>query len=226
MNNFQRLEVLIGKENVNKIKKTKVLLVGLGGVGSFALESLIRNGIENITLVDFDTVDVTNLNRQLIALSNNIGEYKADVSQKRAEAINSKCKVTVINERLDENNINEIMANNYDYVVDAIDDLKAKKLLITYCLNNNIKIVSSMGTACKMDPQKLMITELKQTTYDPIAKLIRKHLKEQGINKPLIVVSSTEEKIVTKELGSNCLVPSVAGIYCASYIINDIIKKD
>jgi tRNA A37 threonylcarbamoyladenosine dehydratase len=223
---LDRLELLVGKNNIEKIKNTKVLLIGTGGVGSYALESLVRSGIGNITIVDYDKIDITNLNRQLIALNSNIGEYKVDVCLKRIKDINPDCKINIIKEKIKEDNFNILNIEKYDYVIDACDTIIVKKEIIRRCLKNNIKFISSMGTGYKLDPTKLEIIDIRKTSYDPIAKIIRKMVKEEKLKGKIMVVCSKETVIKTsKTIASNSFVPATAGLLCTSYIINDIIGE-
>lgn len=222
--NLNRLELLIGKENVERIKKLNILLVGIGGVGGYTFESLVRCGLENITIIDYDKVDETNLNRQILTNLNNIGEFKTDVAELRALSINSNIKVNKITNFLDSSNIDTIDFSNFDYVVDACDSIDTKVLLINKCIYNNVKIISSMGTAKKMDASKLEITSLDKTSYDPLAKILRKKI-DKKIQRKVTVVSSREKPMDIKKLGSNSYVPAVAGLFITNYIINDILKN-
>ncbi len=221
---FDRVISLLGMENFNTIKNTTILVVGLGGVGGYAVESLVRSGIHNIILIDYDKVDITNNNRQIIANSKNIGNLKTDEFKKRINLINPECNVLVENIFLDNDNINILDKYKIDYVIDACDTVNAKKLLIDYCFSKNINIISSMGTAKKMDPTRLKVMDIRRTSYDPLAKIIRKYVNEKKTNKKLMVVSSDEKAIDSKELPSMVFVPATAGILCANYIIRDIVK--
>ncbi len=223
---FDRLEGLLGKDKVELIKSKKVLLVGVGGVGGMALETLIRNGIENIIIVDKDKVDITNKNRQIIALDSTIDKYKCDAFKERILDINPNAKVTVINEFLDESNIDEIFKLDFDYVVDACDTVDTKILLIKYALKYNKKIISSMGMAKKIDTSKVSIMKINQTSYDPLAKVIRRKLRDEGITDNIMVCSSAEEGIGGDKLYSYSPVTNYAGILIADYIIKDIIKEE
>ena len=225
MDEFERLRALI-PDKFDLIKTKKVLVVGLGGVGGYAVEALVRSGISDITIVDYDVVDITNINRQIIALHSTIGKYKTEVFKNRINDINPDCSVTVKNMKIDDNNINLLFEKDYDYVVDACDTISVKKELIRICLRKNIKLISSMGTAKKLDPTKLEVVDVRKTSYDPIAKIIRKMVKEEKISKKVWVISSTEKPADTKDnvLGSTAFVPSTAGLLCAKFIINDIIK--
>lgn len=219
---FDRVISLVGEDKFKKIKEISVLVVGLGGVGGYAVESLIRSGIHNIILMDYDKIDKTNLNRQIVTDSSNIGKLKTEEFKKRIASINPECKVTLLNIFLDINNINMLDEYKIDYIVDACDTVAAKKLLIDYATEKNIKIISCMGTAKKLDPSKLKITDIRNTSYDPLAKIIRKYVKEKHINKKIMVVSSDERPQENKDLASLIFVPAVAGMMCANYIINDI----
>lgn len=227
MNWLQRLEKIIGSVNLDKLKNTTVAIIGLGGVGGHALESITRSGIGNIIIVDNDIIDITNLNRQLIALNSNIGELKTEVAKKRIMDINPTCNVTSLNLFLDISNIDEFLDRKIDYVIDACDTITTKVLLIEGCIKRNIKIISSMGTGNKFDPTELEIIDIKKTSYDPIARVIRKKLKDDEVTDKVMVVCSKEKPISIQDRtpGSNSIVPSVAGIMCASYVINDIINN-
>lgn len=228
MDQLHRLELQVGKENINKIKNTIIAIIGLGGVGSYALESLIRSGISKVIIIDNDTIDITNLNRQLMALRSNIGKYKTDVWEQRIKDINPDCKVIKINEFITKDNMNKIFIEKPTYLVDACDTIETKKELIKYCVKNKIKIISSMGTGNKLNPSKLEIIDIRKTSYDPIAKVIRKMVKDEKIKEKIPVVCSTEQsiKISSNTISSNSFVPATAGLLCTSYIINDIIKGE
>lgn len=222
---FDRVISLIGKDNLDKIMNTTVLIVGLGGVGGYALEGLVRSGIGNLILIDFDRVDESNLNRQIITNQDNVGKYKVDEAIKRVKGINPNCNVIIHNTFLCKDTIN--MLDNYkiDYIVDACDSVQAKKLLIDYAIEKDIKIIASMGTAKKIDPSKLEIIDIRKTSYDPLAKILRKYVMDKKINKKIMVVSSKEEPIRRDVLASLVFVPATAGLLCANYIIKDIIKE-
>lgn len=223
---LDRLKKIINEDKINKLNSNTVLIIGLGGVGGHALESIVRMGINNIIIVDNDVFDITNLNRQLLSLNSNVGRLKVDVAKERILDINKDCNVTCIPKFIDESNISELFDYKIDYVIDACDTITTKILLINECLNRNIKIISSMGTGNKLHPELLEIIELKKTSYDPIAKILRNKFK--NINKKIMVICSKEKSISIKDRtpGSTSLVPSVAGILCASYVINDILKED
>ncbi len=222
---FERLIGLIGEEKLKEIERKKVLLIGVGGVGSYALEALIRNGFYDITIVDFDIIDLSNLNRQLITDSTNIGKYKVDEAKKRALLINPNIKIQTINEKLNKENLRNLLNQNFDYIIDACDTLDVKFALMENSIHYSYKLISSMGTAKKIDPTKLEITTLDKTNNDPIARLLRNKVRKAHINKKIYVVSSTEVPKQINMLGTANLVPSVAGLLCVSFIFNDIIKN-
>lgn len=221
---FERLITLIGEDNVNKLKKANVLIVGLGGVGGYALETLVRSGIYNLTIVDGDIVELSNLNRQIISKRDVIGRPKALVAQARTLEINPDVNLKVINQFISEDNFSLLNIDSFDYVIDACDDLNLKILLIKNA--DKYKLISSMGTANKMDMTRFKITTIDKTSYDPLAKIIRKKIKEEKIRTKFKVVSS-DEKVMKNgaKLGTIAYMPAVSGLLCASYVINDIINK-
>lgn len=221
---FERLITLIGENDVNKLKKANVLIVGLGGVGGYALETLVRSGIYNLTIVDGDIVELSNLNRQIISKMDVIGRPKALVAQARTLEINPDVNLKVINEFISEDNFSLLNIDSFDYVIDACDDLNLKILLIKNA--DKYKLISSMGTANKMDITRFKITTIDKTSYDPLAKIIRKKIKEEKIRTKFKVVSS-DEKVMKNgtKLGTIAYMPAVSGLLCASYVINDIINK-
>ena len=189
------------------------------------MESLIRSGIHNIILVDYDNIDITNLNRQIITNNTNIGKPKVKEAKERILSINPHCNVKTYQTFLEEKTINILTENKIDYIVDACDSVPAKKLLIKYSLDNNIKLISSMGTANKIDPTKLTVTDIRKTSYDPLAKILRKYVNDLKTNKKVMVVSSTEMPVRKDCLSSLVYVPATAGLLCSNYIIRDIINK-
>ena len=223
---FDRIISLIGEDELNKISKKTVLIVGLGGVGGYAMESLIRSGIGNLILIDYDKIDIGNLNRQIITNKNNIGFKKVNVACERINSINDNCNVITYDIFLDSDNIDILDKHHIDYIVDACDSVNTKKLLIDYAVNRDIKLISSMGTANKIDPTKLEIIDIRKTSYDPLAKTLRKYVVSKKINKKIMVVSSTEKPVRKDMLASMVFVPATAGIYLANYIIRDIIKSN
>lgn len=224
---FERLEKIIGNKNLNQIKNSSAMVIGIGGVGGYTVEALVRSGIGTIILVDHDIVDATNKNRQIIALDSTIGRKKVEVMQERVLDINKEINIITLDLFLDSNNTKEIIEKYHpDYVIDACDTILAKKEIITSCLEYNIKFISCMGTGNKLDPSKLKISDLRKTNYDPLAKILRKWIKDERINSKIPVLWSDEKSIETHDRtpGSTSFVPSAAGLIIASYIINDIIK--
>ena len=209
--NLVRLESLVGNENIEKIRNLKVLVLGLGGVGGYVIESLVRCGVENITLVDGDTIKPSNINRQLIVTSKNMNKYKTREWKKRIKLINKNAIVNIINTFITIDNIELLFGEQYDYIIDACDTSRVKVKLIRECASRNIKLVSSMGTAIKMDATKLIITTLDKTNTDPLAKKIRHELgKDKDLMKDVVVVTSTEKAIDTNNvIGSSAFVPGV-----------------
>ena len=224
---FSRLEKVIGSDNVNDLSKKSVLVLGIGGVGGYVVEALARSNIGTLILVDYDKVEESNINRQIIALNSTIGRSKVDVLEERIKDINSGCKVIKIDKFIDDNNFNELFDNNIDYFVDACDTVLVKKLVIKECLKRNIPFISSMGTGNKLDPSKLEIIDIRKTINDPLARLLRKFVKDEKINKKVMVLSSKELPIKTGERtpGSSAFVPSSAGLLIASYIVRSFIDK-
>lgn len=224
---FDRLELLIGKDNLEKIKSKKVLVVGIGGVGGSVVTSLVRSGIENIVIIDFDTVDITNLNRQVIAYQSTIGMKKTDAMEKLINEINPTCNIVKYDLFLDSENIKEIIERERpDYIVDACDSKETKKAIILEALNKKIKFITSMGTGNKLDPTKLEITDIRKTVNDPLARIFRKWVKDSKINDKIMVLSSREvPKKIGNVVASVSFVPNSAGFLISSYIINDIISN-
>lgn len=224
---FEREIKLIGEENLEKIKSKTVAVVGVGGVGGYAVESLVRAGISKLIIIDYDIVDITNLNRQIISLQSNIGKYKTDVIKERINNINPDCNVITINTKLNEENLYLLFNEKPDYIIDACDTLKVKEMIILECKKRKIKLISSMGTGNKLNPELLKITDIRKTSYDPLAKKIRKFVVDNKIKGKVMVVSSVEQpKKVEGVISSISFVPPISGLLCTSYVINDILKED
>ena len=222
---FARLELLVGVK-ISKIKNLKVLIIGVGGVGGYAAESLARCGVSSITIVDYDRIDITNINRQIIALHSTIGKKKVDVLSTRIKDINPNCQVKTYDLFIDSSNIQLIFDADYDYILDCCDTIKSKELIIREAVKRKIKIISSMGAGFKLDPSKISIAKLKNTSYDKIASILRKNLKDQKKCLEIPVVYSTESVFKhEKIIGSNSFIPSMFGLFMTSYIINDIVKE-
>ena len=227
LHKFSRFEKIIGKENLGLLENKSVLILGVGGVGGYVAEALARSNIGTLILVDFDKVDETNINRQIIALKSTIGKKKVDVLEERIKDINDKCNVIKIDKFIDNNNLLELFDLDIDYFVDACDTITTKKGVIDECLKRKIKFISSMGTGNKLDPSKLVITDIRKTVNDPLARILRKYVKDNKINSKVMVLSSTELPIKTGDRtpGSTAFVPSSAGFLIASYIVRDFINK-
>ena len=221
---FNRLENLIGSFSLEKLKESTVLVVGLGGVGGYVVEALTRSSIGNLILADYDKVDITNFNRQIIAVNDNIGKYKVECFKERIESINEECNVISYNLRIDNENIKDIFNTKIDFVVDAVDDVRAKVSIINFCLKHNVDFISSMGTGNRLDPSKLTIMTLDKTYNDPLARIMRSKF-EKNVQKRIAVCTSTELPLKVKDktvIGSNAFVPSSAGLLIASYIVRKI----
>ena len=221
---FNRLELLIGKQNLEKVKTKHIVILGLGGVGGYVLEALIRSGIENVTIIDHDKIDITNLNRQIIALNTNIGKLKVDEAENRVHSINKNVKLTKINDFIDSTNIDSIFSKKIDYFIDACDTIKTKELVIKKCIDNKIPFITCLGTGKRLNPEMLTICDIRKTSYDPIAKTLRKYIKESNIKNKIMCCYSKEIpiKINSKDIPSNSFVPASAGLLIASYIIKEI----
>lgn len=229
MNEFSRTEMLIGADKLDLLKKSSVAVFGIGGVGSYTIEALARCGIGKIMIIDNDTVSITNINRQIIALHSTIGKYKTDIMKDRIHDINPACDVITSNvfyTKYDDVNI-----EGFDYIVDAIDSVSSKLTLISHSKDLNIPIISSMGTGNKLDSTRFKITDIKKTSVCPLARVMRRELKARGIDS-LKVLFSDEAPITqnnnTAERkpipASISFVPSVAGLLIAGEVVKDLIK--
>lgn len=221
---FGRLEILI-EEKINILKSKTVMVIGLGGVGGHAFDSLVRSGIENIIVIDNDIIDITNLNRQTLAYQNTIGKPKVEIANERAKNINPNCQITPLKTFLSEENIPKVFNRKIDFVIDAIDTINTKKAIIKKCIKENIPFVSIMGTGNKMHPELLEITDIRKTEYDPVAKIIRKMIKDEKIKAKVPVVFSKEIPLVKGKVGSNAFVPATAGLLATSYVINKLLEE-
>ena len=235
-NIFSRTEALIGKQAVEKLKMKKVAIFGIGGVGSYVLEGLVRAGIWNFILVDNDIVDETNLNRQIIATVKTIGQDKVEVAKNRALEINPNVSVEIYKEFFNADT-KEILNQTIDYVVDSIDTVSSKIELIMQAKSLNVPIISCMGTGNKLDPTRFKVADIYKTEGCPLAKVMRKELKRRNISNLKTVYSKEEpvklqndkeildEKKNKKTPGSISFVPSVAGLIIAGEVVNDILKN-
>lgn len=223
---YDRTEIVLGKENIEKIKKLHICICGIGGVGSFVFESLVRLGVKQITVIDKDKVDLTNINRQLIALSSNVGMPKVECAVKRAREINPDVKINIVHDYISVDNVDKYITKDTNYVIDAIDTVDSKISIIKKCKTENIPLISSMGMANRLDPLKIKISYIEKTTMCPLAKRIRKILREENISKVKVVYSDEEPiKTDSDKLGSIPYVPGIAGLIIVSEIIKDIIKE-
>jgi tRNA A37 threonylcarbamoyladenosine dehydratase len=226
MRRFERFIFQIGEENFKKINNSKVLILGIGGVGSYAAEALARSGVGTLILVDYDKIDITNINRQIPALTSTIGKYKTDVLSKRIKDVNPTCKVITFKLKYSAQTKETIFNEQIDFAIDACDDINAKLSFIEECLKRKISFISSMAMGNKFSPKLIKISELKKTKYDPIAKILRKKLKERKIEGKIPVIYSEEKPIrKTKPVSSNAFLPSIAGLYAASYAIKFLLKE-
>lgn len=234
---LERTTLLIKEEGIKKLKKAHILIVGMGGVGSFAAEFIVRSGIESITIVDGDTVDITNKNRQLIALNTTIGKNKTAVMEQRIKDINPKVNLTVINEFLSPERAYEIVSNQYDYVIDCIDSLSPKIHLLLSAKHKKVKIISCMGAGGKTDPTKIKVRDISKTRNCYLAKQIRKKLRKKGIHKGFRAVFSEEiqqtdslqktdgTQFKKSYYGTISYMPAAFGLFAASEVIQFLLKK-
>lgn len=234
-NQFSRTELLIGKEAVEKLKRSRVAVFGLGGVGSYTVEALARSGVGSLDLIDNDTVSLTNINRQLIAVHSTIGRLKTEVERDRVIDINPDIKVNIYNTFYSAGNSADFSFSEYDYIVDAIDTVASKLELITQAKKANVPIISSMGTGNKLNPTLFEVADISKTSVCPLAKVMRRELKKRSIENVKVVYSKeeplkpkfeSEEVIESKRRvpASIVFVPSAAGMIIAGEVIKDLIK--
>lgn len=236
---YNRLRIMV-QDDLDNLQNKTVAVIGIGGVGSFAIETLARCGIKKLVIVDKDDVDITNLNRQLIALHSTVGKSKAQLMKKRVADINPDCEVVALQMFFNEENQEEVFEHEPDFVIDACDTISAKFLIITECLKRKIKFISSMGAANKFDATRVNVVEIKKTYNDPIARVLRNKLKKEKIKGRVMVAFSSElpskpqydgdtnvegSRKALPLLGSNAFVPSTIGIICANYCFKILIKK-
>jgi tRNA A37 threonylcarbamoyladenosine dehydratase len=236
---FQRLGFLIGEDGLKMLSETHVAIFGIGGVGSFTTEALVRAGVGKVTLIDYDTIDITNLNRQIHALEGTVGLLKVEVMAERLKEINPDVDVVIMAEKIMPDTTADFFKTSYDYVVDAIDMVSSKLALIETCIHRDIPIMSSMGTGNKLDPTRLEVTDIYKTSVCPLARVMRHELKKRGVKRLKVVYSSEQPLVQTydqqtwevikdarkKPPGSTSFVPSVAGLIIASQVIKDILKR-
>lgn len=245
LHQFSRTELAIGPEGLEIMKNSTVAVLGIGGVGSIAVEALARTGVGRIILIDKDVVDITNINRQIHALTTTVGQKKADLMVDRVKLINPECEAIALNMFYTEETYEELFKFDLDYVIDASDTIIYKVHLIKECLRRGIPIISSMGAANKMDPTKFQVADISKTSMDPIARIVRTKLRKDGIKKGVKVVFSLEEPMkprqdVTEKIvpenapeirkakqppASNAFVPPVAGLIMVSVTVKELLEK-
>ena len=223
---FERLSKVVGEDSLAILEKKCVLVLGCGGVGGYVCEALARSNIGFLILVDYDVVDETNINRQIIALQSTIGKKKVDVLEDRIHDINPGCKIIKVDSFIDSKNLSSLFSYPIDYFVDACDTMTTKKEVIRECLNRKVPFISSMGTGNKLDPSKLEIIDIRKTQNDPLARILRKFVKDERISGKVPVICSSELPVKTHDRtpGSTAFVPSSAGLLIASYIVRDFLK--
>ncbi|MGI5911639.1 MAG: tRNA threonylcarbamoyladenosine dehydratase [Syntrophomonadaceae bacterium] len=227
---FSRTEVLLGSAGIEKLQHSSVTIIGLGGVGCYAAEAIARSGVGSIFIVDHDQVEISNINRQLIALHSTLGYYKTDVVANRLRDINPNLILKTYCGAYNHLSSEKILGVKTDYVIDAIDSLSDKIHLIKSCFKKNISIISSMGVARRLNPQALKIADIKDTSICPLARRVRRELNKENIGTGVKTVFSTEPPLPIaegdmSELGSIVTVPATAGILLASVVINDLLAK-
>lgn len=233
---LSRTELLIGEEGVEKLRRARVLVIGLGGVGAMAAEMLCRAGIGSLHLVDGDVVNESNINRQILALSSTVGKAKTEVLKQRLLDINPLAEVHVFHEFLRDERMIELLDEGFDYVVDAIDTISPKVFLIYHSVKKNLRIVSSMGAGGKFDPTKIEIDDISKSNNCNLARLIRKRLHKLGLREGAKAVFSTEkvakEAVLLEEstnkksnVGTISFMPAAFGLACASVVINDLLRE-
>lgn len=235
---FSRSEMLIGKTGLAKLKASTVAVFGVGGVGSYAVEALIRSGVGKLVLIDHDEVCISNINRQIHAMSDTVGQSKVELMKERALKINPEVKIITYKEKYTAETASELLSKDYDYVVDAIDMVTSKIDLIMRCQQMGIPIISAMGAANKLDPTRLKVADLYQTSVCPLAKVMRRELKKRGVKKLKVVYSEEETCVPDQELvqggaganrrqtpGSMVFVTATSGLIIAAEVVKDLIKQ-
>lgn len=221
---FRRTELLLGNK-INKLHSSNIIIFGVGGVGGYVAEMLVRSGVGKLTIVDFDVVDISNKNRQIIALDSTIGKLKVDVLKERLLDINKDCHVSAINSKLLVDNILDFELTKYDYIIDAIDMVSSKIALIAYAHENNLPIISAMGVGNRCDIPNIKISDIYDTYNDGLAKVLRKKLREKGIKKHDVVFSENIAVPNGETIGSVAYYPAMAGCMLSAYVINQLVKE-
>ena len=224
MNQFERTELLIGEEAVNKLRNAHVAVFGIGGVGGYATEALARSGVGELTIVDKDNVDITNLNRQIIALHSTLGKPKVAVMEERLKDINPDIKVNAKELFFLPDTADQFDFEEYDYIVDAVDTVTAKLAIIEKAHKAGTPVISAMGAGNKLNPTKFEVTDISKTSVCPLARVMRKELKARGINHLKVVYSTEEPKQRSETVASIATVPSVCGLLLANEVIKDLTK--
>lgn len=229
MERFLRTAAILGEQAMAKLRSSRVAVFGVGGVGGYALEALVRSGIGAVDIIDGDTVNITNLNRQIIATEKTVDMKKTDAAKERALSVNPALNVNTYDFFYGDETKDEINFADYDYVVDAIDDVKAKVLIAVKCKEANVPLISSMGFGNKIEPTMIEVADIKKTSVCPLARTMRRRLKDAGITSLKVVYSKEEPKVGlnpdgTRILASTAFVPSAAGLTIASEVVKDLIK--
>lgn len=234
---LERTELLVGKDNLQALKNKKILIIGLGGVGSFAAEFIARAGVGRMTIVDGDVVDITNINRQLVALHSTVGTSKAQVMAERIRDINPEIELTVVQKFILPEDIETLIGKDFHFVLECIDSITPKLTIIKYCRRNKIKIISSMGAGGRLDASKIHVADISKTHQCPLAQTVKKRLKRDGVYDNVKVVYSSEP--VSKDTmqltdglhfkksyyGTSSFIPALFGLNMASYVIRKLIEK-
>lgn len=240
-NRFSRTELFIGTEGVSRLQNSHVAVFGVGGVGGYVVEALVRAGVGHLTLIDFDHFNVTNINRQLHALDHTLGMLKVDAVGERCQSINPQVQLTLHDERYRSENADLLLSEKYDYVLDCIDTISAKIDLIQQCKERQLKVISSMGAANKIDPAQVKVADLFETQKCRLARIMRKELRRRGVDSGVQVVYSTEEfhpltqegeaatrvsgeKWQSVTLGSISTLPSLFGLFMAGMVVKEIVR--
>lgn len=223
---FRRLELLVGND-IAKLHGSKIIIFGVGGVGGYAAEMLVRSGIMNLTIVDYDTVDISNKNRQIIALDSTIGKLKVNVLKDRLLDINKDCNVNAINSKLLKDNLDDFNLCDYNYIIDAIDMVTSKIALINYAHCNNICIISAMGAGNRIDVPECVVGDIYETSNDGLAKVLRQNLRKLGIKKHKVVYVKNKSIASgdTRTIGSIVYYPAISGAMISAQVINDLLNK-
>lgn len=219
----ERTQLLLGTDGLEKLANSKVLIFGVGGVGGYVAEMLARTGVGNLTLVDFDVVSESNLNRQIIALNSTIGQPKAVVMKNRIEDINPNCKVTINTTQVNPRNVDSYNLQSYDFVVDCIDMLYSKMAIMEYCFKNGVKLVSSMGAGNKRGIPNFKVCDIFETQYDGLSRVIRKKLKKRGVINSTVVCTD-EQSVRSMPVGSIAFYPACCACVVAGYVVNELTK--